>query len=309
MRHSILCGDAEEMLSGLPSRSVQCILTSPPYYKQRDYGAEGQIGMESSGDRYIARLSGVLSECHRVLRDDGVLWLNCGDAYEDGQLLGIPWRLALAAKAVGWLVRQEVIWAKKTPMPSASRGRCTLSHEPLFMLTKKASGYFYDSVAIEEPAAHGGTKNRRSVWNLGSTPYSGSHFATMPTTLAELCLLSGASQHGKCGVCGSPWSRMIEKIKLTRFRPNEFVKRTGEAGTGNSCGNSVAGVSTRTVGWKPTCECGSEEVEPCIVLDPFVGSGTTIAVADRLGLTGIGIEINPDYVAMARQRVAKSTAG
>jgi hypothetical protein len=102
---------------------------------------------------------------------------------------------------------------------------------------------------------------------------------------------------------------MIEKIKLTRFRPNEFVKRTGEAGTGNSCGNSVAGVSTRTVGWKPTCECNSSEVEPCIVLDPFVGSGTTIAVADRLGLTGIGIEINPDYVAMARQRVAKSTTG
>jgi DNA modification methylase len=304
MRHSILCGDAEDTLSGLPSRSVQCILTSPPYYRQRDYGVDGQIGAERTSDAYVSSIYRVLAECHRVLRDDGVLWLNCGDAYEDGQLLGLPWRVALSAKAAGWFVKQEVIWSKKTPMPSASRGRCTLSHEPVFMLTKVQSGYYYDSVAIEEPATHGGTKNRRSVWHLSATPYSGSHFATMPTTLAELCLLAGASQHGKCVVCGSPWSRMVEKTKLTRFRPNEFVKRTGEQGTGNSCGNSVAGVSTKTVGWKPTCECGSEEVEPCIVLDPFCGSGTTIAVADKLGLSGIGIEINRDYVELARKRVA-----
>jgi len=129
----------------------------------------------------------------------------------------------------------------------------------------------------------------------------------MPTTLVEPCILAGTSERGCCSSCGSPIVRQTVREKLKRERPNAYTKRTGEEGTGNSCANDVAGVSVKTVGWEPSCKCAASVV-PCVVLDPFAGSGTTLAVAAELGRGGIGCELNPEYVALAEERIAKSKA-
>ena len=304
--HKIILGDALASLAAMPAKSVHCCLTSPPYMGQRDYGAgAGEIGKEETVEAYIERLLEVCFEVLRVLREDGTFFLNIGDRYLDGALAGLPWRAAFAMAAGGATIRQEIIWHKPSPMPSASPGRCTLAHEQVFMFTKGLD-YFYDSVAIQEPANHGGTKNRRSVWTIASTPYAGAHFATMPTTLAEICIKAGTSEAGCCSKCGAPLERMVEKKKLTRERPNEYVKRTGKAGTGNKCANTVAGVETITTGWKRACQCEpAGDAIPCTVLDPFGGSGTTGAVAHSLGRDSILIELNPDYADLAKQRIGE----
>jgi DNA modification methylase len=247
----------------------------------------------------------VLHECHRVLRDDGTLWLNVGDSYGDGkQLLGIPWRLALAAQADGWVLRQDIIWHKPSPMPESVTDRCTKAHEYVFLFTKRPV-YFFDAEAIKEPSEIG-SRNRRSVWRIATKPYAGAHFATMPPELAETCIKAGTSQRGACPLCGSPWERITKRTKLTRPRPSDYVKRTGEAGTGNSCANSVAGVAVETLGWQQSCKCEPHEPVPCVVLDPFAGSGTTLAVAKVLGRDSVGIELNPDYIALAEERIAQA---
>lgn len=303
----ILHGDATATLRELPRESVQCIVTSPPYYSQRSYLSDSdplkpqELGQK--GSEYIADLVAVFHEAKRVLRNDGTLWLNLGDVYEDGQLLGLPWMVARSLQQDGWLLRQDIVWHKPSPMPESVSDRCTRAHEFVFMFTKSRD-YFYDAEAIKEGSDSSPTgKNRRSVWKIASTPYAGAHFATMPTTLAELCIKAGTSEHGACTACGAPYGRQIEKRKITRSRPNRYVKRTGSKGTGNSCANTVAGVETTTVGWKQGCSCVSW-TDPCVVLDPFAGSGTTLAVAKSLGRTGWGIELNAEYVELARRRVS-----
>jgi len=307
--HRLLHGDAVEMLRTLESESVHCVVTSPPYYGMRSYLSEsdqmkpreiGRIGSE-----YIADLVGVFSEVKRVLRSDGTLWLNLGDVYEDGQLLGLPWMVARCLQQQGWILRQDIIWSKPSPMPESTTTRCTRSHEYVFMFAK-TQDYFYDAEAIkEESDSSPSGKNRRSVWRLASTPYSGAHFATMPTTLASLCIKAGTSERGCCDYCGTPLRRRIEKQKIVRQRPNDYVKRVGKKGTGNSCSNSVAGVLTSTAGWNASCKCDAS-ITPCVVLDPFAGSGTTLAVAEALGRYSIGIELNSEYIKIAEERIVAS---
>lgn len=308
--HKIILGDAAEGLRQLPAGCVHSIVTSPPYYGQRNYGdLPGEIGAEELASEYALSLARVMGECRRVLRDDGTLWLNLGDKFVNGEPLGLPWRVAFMLSSSEWSLRQDIIWSKATPMPGAAGSKCLPAHEYVFLLSKSGD-YFFDSVAIREPAAHGGTKNRRSVWHLASTPYAGSHFATMPTTLAELCIKAGTSAAGCCSKCGAPLERVVEKTKLTRERPNDYVKRTGAAGTGNSCANTVAGVETKTVGWRLSCRCENQtEIGPCTVLDPFGGSGTTAAVAKSLGHNSILCELNPDYAQLARERIAGTPEG
>jgi DNA modification methylase len=300
-------GDCRDIMRRWASEGVkaQTCVTSPPYFGLRDYGHDGQIGLEQTPEQYIAAMVEVFRCVRDVLADDGTLWLNLGDSYgavggntyagfnerwsgtggvgskqdatlagvtdrkintglKPKNLLGIPWRVALALQDDGWVLRQDIIWHKPNPMPESVRDRCTKAHEYIFLLSK-SERYYFDSEAMKEPAAQpervrndkiggnkgddvhhspGGqftgsaTRNRRSVWTVATRPYSGAHFATYPPELIEPCILAGS-------------------------RPGDTV------------------------------------------LDPFMGSGTTAQVAQDLGRKAIGCELNPDYVALQSERAAQ----
>jgi site-specific DNA-methyltransferase (adenine-specific) len=329
-RSSVLCGDVLERMEDIASESIQCCVTSPPYFGLRNYGADGQIGLESSPEAYVAKMVQVFRGVRRVLRKDGTLWLNLGDSYLAGkQLGGIPWRVALALQADGWILRQDIIWHKPSPMPSSVTDRCTTAHEYIFLLAK-SERYFFDADSVKEKSINdksrgcvggkkysedvsfrpqsgneyraSGFRNRRSVWKVSTKPYKGAHFATFPPDLIEPCILAGTSAEGCCSNCRAPLIRQTSKTKLKRSRPNAYTKRTHEEGTGNACANDVAGVAVETLGWAPSCDCAAEVI-PCTVLDPFAGSGTTLQVARHHGRNGVGIELNPDYIELAKARI------
>ncbi len=217
-------GDCLDVFNFIPSESVNCGVTSPPYWGLRDYGVDGQFGLESTPEAYIEQLVKVFREFRRILKDDGTLWLNLGDSYGKGkQLVGIPWRVALALQVNGWYLRQDIIWHKPNPMPESVTDRCTKAHEYLFLLSKKPK-YYYDHEAIKEPCItshHGGLynkatskrrgtglesdidfvsksnlKNKRSVWSVTTKPFKGAHFATFPSDLIEPCVLAGCPSGG-----------------------------------------------------------------------------------------------------------------
>jgi len=251
-------GDVHFALSRLPDDSVQCVVTSPPYWGLRDYGISGQIGLEPTLAGFIQSLTNVFAEVKRVLRPDGILWLNIGDGYTSGNrgwrapdkknpnramnvrpdnppglkdkdLLGIPWRLAFALQDSGWFLRSDIVWHKPNVMPESVKDRPTRAHEYLFMLTKSAT-YSYDHEAVKEPAENGQTRNRRSVWPINTSSSSGSsHIAPFPKALVEPCILASSN-------------------------PGDFV------------------------------------------LDPFFGSGTVGLVARKLGRRYVGIELNTTYI-------------
>ncbi len=214
----ILEGDALYALNRLPSESIQCVVTSPPYWGLRDYGVDGQIGLEKSLTQFIHKLVTIFSEIKRVIKSDGVLWLNVGDGYTSGNrgyrapdkknparamsvrpdtpsglkpkdLLGIPWRLAFALQDDGWYLRSDIIWEKPNAMPESVKDRPSRSHEYLFMFSKSQK-YYYNRNAIKEPGVNGKLRNRRSVWSINTQPFPGAHFATFPTNLIEPCILA-----------------------------------------------------------------------------------------------------------------------
>ena len=351
----------------------------------------GTLGLEPTLYLYVQHIVEVFREVWRVLRKDGVLFLNMGDAYwgswgnyggqggPNGQryketerfdrpayadngrrppqsysnsslkpndLMGLPWRVALALQADGWWLRSDIVWHKPNPMPESVRDRPTRAHEYVFLLTKSAK-YFYDSDAVREPAAIGVQRhreepykedeapgqstqhlgnwsnrlskaeqqamgaNKRTVWSIATQPYSGAHFATFPEKLVELCILAGTSEKGVCGVTGDPWERVVERTVLEPLDDRPYQGRGQLRSNGTQGGNgtdhsSLGGqeykVHRETLGWQPTCEHDAEPA-PSIVLDPFCGSGTTGVVALRHGRSFIGIELNPEYVEMARQRI------
>lgn len=330
MGYRVLIGDSRETLAQLPDKSVHCCVTSPPYYGLRDYDAQGQIGLEETPAEYVAQLVAVFAEVHRVLRDDGTLWLNLGDSWSTGskwggstggkaaahlhgkaggggrnkqrhgiadkQLLGIPWRVAFALQDFGWYLRQEIIWHKPNPMPESVKDRCTKAHEHLFLLSKSPR-YHFDHEAIKEPAVGGHSARASSFDREGNAVAS----HVLPG--------QSAAQH----------------------RPRPSVKRGGfngkteaMAATGQNAFRAV--VETRnkrsvwTVSTKPYSEAHfatypPELIEPCVlagcpvggtVLDPFGGSGTTAGVALRHQRNAILCELNADYARkFIPDRVAK----
>ena len=309
-QHRILVGDCIEMMRTLPDQSVHTCITSPPYFGLRDYGVDGQIGLEASPREFIESLVAVFREVRRVLRNDGTLWVNLGDSYASGgrggggrymaergdgawqgkgdatgwrsapagwkhkDLLGLPWRLAIALQDDGWYLRQDIIWHKPNPMPESIKDRCTKAHEYLFLLSKSPR-YHFDQDSIREPARaqaapesasrrnsfaretkytdgeHGQTaqhrtgrddvdydetRNKRSVWTVATASFKGAHFATFPPDLIRPCVLAGSPRGG-------------------------------------------------------------------IVLDPFGGAGTTALVSMQEGRQSVICELNPEYAARARQRL------
>jgi DNA modification methylase len=297
----IFVGNVLDIIQSIPSESIQTCVTSPPYWGLRDYGVEGQLGLEKTPEEYIENLLKVFRQVHRCLTNDGTLWLNLGDSYysqpggnqgktdkrhnrrytstkildkqvpdlHPKNLVGIPWRVALALQADGWILRQDIIWHKPNTMPESVTDRCTKAHEYIFLLSKSPR-YFFDNVAFREPATDkrgpgnknrvsiptGQTsfgdsnhvrgslhkikpkefRNRRSVWKVSTKPFKGAHFATFPPDLIEPCILAGS-------------------------------------------------------------------LEGSTVLDPFIGAGTTGLVAKKNNRKYIGIELNPEYAEMATKRI------
>jgi DNA modification methylase len=365
MSGTIHTGDALSVLRTLPALSVQCVVTSPPYWGLRDYGIPGQLGAEKTPAEYVAKVVAIFAEVRRVLRDDGTCWLNLGDTfinakrmahgvdpkqrarrfglrpndvsipgYKRKDLAGIPWRTAFALQDDGWHLRSDIVWSKPNPMPESVTDRPTRSHEFIFLLTKGLR-YYYDAPAISEPVVRGyagstftkgktaasglgrtsqlprleqETRNARSVWTITPKPYVGAHFAVFPPELPARCIKAGTSEHGRCSVCGSPWTRQVQKTRTPLDAPRAVRGVTGTPSrtptdrTGATARGT--GVVVQTTGWKPSCAC-TGTVEPCVVLDPFAGSGTTCAVARSLGRAFVGIELNGDYRPLSDKRIAE----
>lgn len=226
-RCELLVGDARQLLSRMPDGHFDCIVTSPPYWGLRDYGVPGQIGAEPTVDDYIANLVRLFREARRTLSDEGTLWLNIGDSYTSGgrtwrdadaknkgramdyraptpqglkpkDLIGVPWKLAFALQADGWYLRTDIIWNKPNCQPESVKDRPTRAHEYVFLLSKSEK-YYYDWQAVMEPAADPKqkSKNRRTVWNINTEPYPGSHFAVYPKALVRICIAAGSSKNGR----------------------------------------------------------------------------------------------------------------
>jgi DNA modification methylase len=301
---TILVGDVRERLADIPDGSVRCCVTSPPYWGLRDYGHDGQIGLEQTPDEYIAEMVAVFREVRRVLADDGTLWLNIGDSYasdtkgsggpgssstlggtkaeKNGQrmttirvqhnlkpkdLVGIPWRVAFALQADGWWLRQDIIWHKPNPMPESVTDRCTKAHEYVFLLTKSAR-YYYDANAVAEKSIHPGDTR---------------HLRTDTRKTAEPMSIDNGSR-----------------------------RRTGNPTGETRNRRSVWSIATKPFTGAHFAVMPEALAEPCIlagsapgdlVLDPFTGSGTVAVVALRHGRNFIGCELNPDYAEIARQRI------
>lgn len=263
----LLQGDSLGALRRLPSDAVQCAVTSPPYWGLRDYNIAGQIGLEESLPQYINRLVAVFNEVRRVLRSDGLLWLNIGDGYTSGNrgwrapdkknparamsvrpntpeglkpkdLLGVPWRLAFALQQDGWYLRSDIIWNKPNAMPESVKDRPTRSHEYIFLLSKSEQ-YFYDHEAVRELNGGGVGRNRRTVWDINTMPFADAHFATFPPALVVPCVMAGS-------------------------RPGDFI------------------------------------------LDPFFGSGTVGVVCQNLQRHYVGVELHPEYVVLATKRLSEN---
>lgn len=223
-RCEIIVGDARQALKEFPDNHFQSVVTSPPYWGLRDYGIDGQIGAENSVEAYIEDLVRLFREVRRTLSEDGTLWLNIGDSYTSGgrtwrdtddknkgramnyrpptpeglkpkDLIGVPWKLAFALQADGWYLRTDIVWNKPNCQPESVKDRPTRSHEYIFLFSKSEK-YHYDWQAIMEPALDRAqkSKNRRSVWNINTEPYPGSHFAVYPKALVRLCVAAGSKQ-------------------------------------------------------------------------------------------------------------------
>jgi DNA modification methylase len=280
-------------------------VTSPPYYGLRDYGHDEQIGLEEAPDAYIAKMVEVFSEVRRVIADDGTLWLNLGDSYGPGkQLLGIPWRVALALQANGWVLRQDIIWHKPNPMPEGSaKDRCTKSHEYLFLLSK-SERYFFDGEAIKEPSTEVDRPQRRRALEIARDTKD--HFDAI-----RAC---GATDAGKNQITQDGFGKNAPEVKRLADEAKAALRGYYREFTFSDTKNkrSVWSIATKPYKGAHFAVFPSELVEPCIlagsrnddtVLDPFNGSGTTGQVAIEHGRRYLGIELNPEYVELTRVRL------
>jgi len=321
-RNQIQLGDALDRVRGLPDQSVDSIVTSPTYYRLRDYLHDGQLGMEDTVHDWVKGLRQLLRECARVLVPTGTVWLNVGDSYSThtregaprkSLLLG-PQRLAIALAEDGWIVRNVVLWAKTNTIPSSVRDRLSNKHEVILLLSRQPT-YYFDLDSIRDPHTSRAPKPRRpavrtdttrpawlgpnsdtdrglaalhaagrqghplgknpgDVWHLGVSQFRGAHFATFPEQLARRMILAGTPRM-RCGRCRAPWVQ-----RLIRRRPDAAERHPP----------------------RPTCGCAAKP-EPGLVLDPFMGSGTTAIAAAKLARDWVGVELNPDFVSMAEKRI------
>jgi DNA modification methylase len=331
-RNTILAGDVLDRLSELPDSSVDCVLTSPPYYQLRDYGVSGQLGLEATVEGWVANLRAVCRELARVLKPTGSVWLNLGDSFSrhtrygappKGLLLA-PERLLIALAADGWIVRNKVVWAKTNPMPTSVGDRLSLTYELVYFLVRSRR-YFFDLDAIREPAlgkrprtsrvvrpetwrgplaatrgglaqpraGHPVGKNPGDVWRIPTKGFAGAHFATFPPALLRRPILATCPER-ICTACGTPWHRQVtlRRIGATQPTPKERFVRT----------YPKRWHTERQIGDLIPCGCGAPTLSG-VVLDPFFGAGTVAVVAREYGRDWLGIELKADYIELARIRL------
>jgi len=343
MSIEILQGDCVESLNKLEDQSINTCITSPPYWGLRNYNdEEKQLGMEDTPKEFTENLVKVFREIKRVLRDDGTVWLNLGDSYgKNKQLTGIPWRVAFALQQDGWYLRQDIIWHKPNPMPESVTNRCTKAHEYIFLLSKKPK-YYYDHEAIKEDSVRAGSipkgkkysseladnkiggkhtretlnekpvaakKNKRSVWTVTTKPFKGAHFATFPKDLIEPCVLAGCPEK-ICFDCNEPYKLKVDTKRIPRwelspddprYRPNKY-ENAHDSLNGNTR-HSVT--ETKPLGLEKQCDCKTNETKAGTVLDPFGGSGTTGIVAAQHNRNAVLLELNQEYIDLAKERINK----
>ena len=317
-------GDSLGVLKTLEENTIDCCVTSPPYYALRDYGVDGQIGLEETPEKYIERLTEVFKEVHRVLKPNGTMWLNIGDSYAgncsvtstgrcgmgkpreridhrvfDGikpkDLIGIPWMLAFSLRNAGWYLRQDIIWHKPNPMPESVTDRCTKSHEYIFLLSKSQK-YYFDHETIQEPC----TDQNRTNFQSGSRSNG----------------INKDRNDNDWGERSKNWKPKTKNCQYDGCRPNSMHIRR-ELGLSDEVYTVRNKRDVWSINVKPCKEAHfatypPELVSTCIlagcpeggiVLDPFMGSGTTGIVANKLGRHYVGIELNPQYVEMAKRRI------
>lgn len=312
--NQIICGDCLEVMKEMPDNSIHCCVTSPPYWGLRDYGVEGQLGLEKTPEEYVQKMVDLFREVKRVLRDDGTLWLNLGDSYASDfkgscgpsevqlsnagsrykmnqrlhhglkpkDLVGIPWRVAFALQADGWYLRSDIIWHKPNPMPESVTDRPTKAHEYIFLLSK-SQRYYYDAEAIKESCQSGPSDIKKMIESL---PRIGGKHKTLTDPLSK------ASSTTNIG------------IKRSVGDPSGRNKR------------SVWTVATQPFPEAHFATFPPKLIEPCIlagcpeggiVLDPFMGAFTTAVTAYNLRRQYTGIEISPEYCAIGEERIRQAT--
>ena len=326
-KNTIINGNSLEVLKSLPDNSIDCCVTSPPYYALRDYGCDGQIGLEETPEKYIESLCDVFSEVRRVLTPEGTLWLNIGDSYNGNKvgntevvknkkvsesnnfhkklwsgakpkdLIGIPWMLAFTLRSQGWYLRQDIIWQKPNPMPESVTDRCTKSHEYIFLLSKSQK-YYFDYEAIQEPCAD----QSRTNYACGNRTNG----------------INKDRNDNDFGERSKNWKPRTKNCQYDGQKPNSFnlSRENGEPDKEYYVRNKR---DVWSVNVKPCSEAHFatypfELIKPCIlagcpengiVLDPFMGSGTTAIVARSLNRNYLGVELNPEYIKIAHKRLEK----
>lgn len=331
------------------------------------------------GECYVCHMVEVFSEVRRVLRDDGTLWLNLGDSYNgsggrggagkqwtngdgkpdnragcpdiaQGNLVGVPWRVALALQAGGWVLRAAMPWLKRNSMPDSAENRPGRAVEDVFLFTK-GGDYFYDGEAVKVPGTYpssggavfgkpGADQNRRydrpdyrrrnfrsgdlflssagaiDAFDVPVASYKGSHFATFAPRLIVPMILAGTSECGACAACGAPYEPLIAKERTGTVEDDGVSRdrsvRDNRNGLNSTPHDHIGGGVSGVVGWRRACACRTDEVVPCVVLDPFTGSGTTVATALQLGRRGVGVDLSEAYLrdhAVPRVEAALSGEG
>lgn len=308
----ILTGDAKGILRTLATPVLKknksiyhACVTSPPYYKLRDYSAPGQLGQEETPTEYVRNLVRIFREVSSLLHPTGSLWLNLGDTYKDGQLLGIPWRVAFALQHDGWFLQQDCIWAKTNPMTGGSPNRFVSSHEYVFVLSK-SKDYYFDQVATQEEGVTTPTRNKRSVFLIPTRSSKLNHFALMPAELAELCI-SGGTSPTCCRTCKAPYIRQVARTRIAT-RPGTDTKTTGDSKKEGKRDRRRHVTIYKTTGWDKSCNCKGNATELSVVIDPFSGMATTGLAAIKLGRCYVGIEINPETAEASRKEIVKATS-
>ena len=386
---SFLQGDVFDKLKDLDDNSIDCVVTSPPYWGLRDYGVDGQLGLEPTYQEHIKNIVELFRAMKPKLKDTATVWLNYGDSYaatvngtkvkdmkknlqknrinkikgkfddrgfvdkpfstiqgslKPKDLVMIPNRIAIALQDDGWWIRSEIIWHKPNPMPESTKDRPTSCHEKIWLITKSKK-YYYDADAIKEVCktpnkeirtpsgwdtstgknGHGKIhkqgrssnftkstqqpkKNKRNVWTVTTKPCKDAHFATFPKDLAEPCIKAGCPEK-VCVECGIPYISNYkrtdnnENFIQTKGSDTPNIKKGGVRLNKNGTSPHFNPPTIEFLNLKKNCNCKTDEFKSGVVLDPFGGSGTTGIVAKQFNRTAILIELNPEYIEIAKKRI------